>query len=340
MNLRELTEKLGGEAVGEVDRPLIGVGTIEAATSNQITFLANSRYRKMLGRTHAGAVIVGPNDRNSTTLPRIVIANPYAYFARVAQLFSPVPRYAAGVHPSAVIHADVSLAASASVAEFVSIGRGAVIGERVRLGPGTIVGEGARIGDDSFLPARATLYHGCTLGRRCIVHAGAVIGADGFGFAQDQGAWIKVPQTGGVVIGDDCEIGANTTIDRGAMENTIIGNGVKLDNQIQIGHNVVIGDHTIIAGCVAIAGSTRIGAQVMIGGASAIVGHIEIADHCVISAMTLVTKSIIKPGTYTAAMPFMPHGEWLKNAVHLRKLDELAEKVKQLQARENKGESS
>jgi UDP-3-O-[3-hydroxymyristoyl] glucosamine N-acyltransferase len=327
MKLHDLVQKLGGEAVGEVALPLAGVATIEAAQPDQITFLANPKYRGKLAQSRAGAVIVAPGDRDATTAPRIVTVNPYAYFARVAQLFNPAPVYPPGVHASSVIHRDAEVAPSASIAEFVSIGARAVIGAAVRIGPGCHVGDGAVIGTGTRLEARVTVYHDCRIGANCIVHSGAVIGADGFGFAQDEGAWVKIPQTGGVTIGDDVEIGANTTIDRGALDDTVIGNGVKLDNQIQIGHNVVVGDHTVIAGCVGVAGSARIGKHCQIGGAARILGHLEIADGCQISVMTLISKSISVPGTYTSVMPFMVHAEWLRNAAHIRHLARMADQL-------------
>ena len=332
MYLRDLQKKLGGEAIGEVNMPLAGVGTIASADVTQITFLANPRYRRELSATKAGAVIVGVGDRDVSPLPRIVAANPYAYFARVAQLFNPPPAFKGGIHPSAIIHSDARISNSAVIAEFVSIGRGADIGEGVSIGAGCVIGEGAVIGAHTRLAARVTLYAGCTIGARGVVHSGVVIGADGFGFAPDfsagNGSWVKIPQTGRVVIGDDCEIGANTTIDRGAIDDTLIGNDVKLDNQIQIGHNCTIGDHTIISGCVGIAGSANIGSRVMIGGAAGILGHLDICDGAIISAMTLVTKSITQPGTYTSSMPLMKHQDWLRNAVHLRRLDVMADAIK------------
>ena len=332
MYLRDLQKKLGGEAVGEVDRPLTGVGTIGSAGPTEITFLANQRYRADLSATRAGAVIVSNTDRDLSMLPRLVVANPYACFARVAQLFNPPPVHARGIHSSAAIHADARIAASASIAEYVSIGRGTVIGEGARIGPGCIIGDDVSVGADTCLAARVTVYAGCRIGARGIVHAGAVIGADGFGFAPDfsegAGGWVKIPQVGCVVIGDDCEIGANTTIDRGAIDDTVIGNDVKIDNQVQVGHNCLIGDHTIISGCVGIAGSSKIGRRVMMGGGAGVIGHLEICDGAVISAMTLVTKSITEPGMYTGSMPLMKHADWLRNAVHLRRLDAMADAIK------------
>ncbi len=338
MFLSDIHQRLGGEVIGDASVALAGVGTLEAADRSQITFLANPRYRKLLATTRAGAVILGANDRDLSGLPRIITANPYAYFARVAQLFSVVPAHPAGIHPMAMVHAGARISPSASVAEFASIGAGANIAEGVRIGPGCVIGEGAAIGPGSTLTARVTVYDRCHIGARNLIHAGVVIGADGFGFAPDfvagTGSWVKIPQTGRVLVGDDCEIGANTTIDRGAIEDTVIGNDVKLDNQIQIGHNCVVGDHTVISGCVGIAGSTRIGKHVMIGGAAGAIGHLEICDGAVISAMTLVTKSITRPGTYTGSMPPMRHEDWLKNAVHLRRLDAMADAIKK------KGEAS
>ena len=332
MFLSDLISRLGGEAIGEVLTPLKGVGTIEGASGNHITFLVNPKYRSALARTMAGAVIVGEKDRDITSKPRIVAANPYAYFARVAQLFSPAVRHPAGIHASAVVDPAATVAASASIAEFVSIGAHAVIGERVHIGAGAVVGEGVTVDDDCVIAARVTIYSNCRIGARGIIHSGVVLGADGFGFAPDfqtdAGGWVKIPQTGRVIIGDDCEIGANTTIDRGAIADTIIGNDVKLDNQIQIGHNCVIGDHTVISGCVGIAGSTTIGRRVMVGGAAGFTGHLQVCDGAVISAMTLVTKSITEPGTYTAVMPLMKHDDWLKNVAHLRRLDALANGMK------------
>lgn len=330
MRLNELIAKFGGEAIGEVEQPLTGVGTLERAGAAEIAFLANPKYRRALDATSAGAVIVSPSEKDATTRPRIVTANPYAYFARVATLFAPQASFPAGAHSSAVIAADARVAATASIAEFVSIGARSVIGEQVRIGPGTVIGDDAVIGDGSVLTARVVVYPKCRIGKRALIHAGVVIGADGFGFARDgakSGQWLKIPQTGIVEVGDDCEIGANTTIDRGAMENTTVGNGVKIDNQVQVGHNSVIGDHTIISGCTGIAGSTTIGKRVMIGGAVSITGHLEICDDAVLSANAFVTKSITEPGMYSAGFPLMPHREWLKNAAQLRHLDQLARKI-------------
>jgi UDP-3-O-[3-hydroxymyristoyl] glucosamine N-acyltransferase len=330
MFLRDFISVLGGEAIGEVDSPLTAVGTLEKASTHQITFLANPKYRRLLDATSAGAVILAPSQKDASTKPRIIAENPYAYFARVAQLFAPRRCHVPGVHASAVISAGASVAASASIAEFVSIGANTIIGEGVRLGPGTVIGDDVHIGASSELTARVVVYSGCRIGARALVHAGVVIGADGFGFANDRGAWIKIPQTGRVLIGDDCEIGANSTIDRGAIEDTVIGDDVKIDNQVQVGHNCRIGDHTIISGCTGIAGSTVIGQRVMIGGAVSITGHLSICDDAVLAATAFVTKSITEPGMYSSGMPLMPQREWLKNAAHIRHLDEMADTLKQV----------
>jgi|KBSSwiStaDraftv2_1062776.scaffolds.fasta_scaffold548893_2 UDP-3-O-[3-hydroxymyristoyl] glucosamine N-acyltransferase len=327
LTLRQIVEQLGGEAVGEVVEPLTGVATLDSAGPRQIAFLANPRYRSRLASTRAGAVILGPGDRDAAAIPRIVADNPYAYYARTVTLFHPEKPAQPGVHPSAQLHADADVSANAEIGPHAVIGPGARIGDGVRIGAGTVVGAGVSIGAGTRLHARVTIYDGCTIGERCVLHSGAVIGADGFGMARSEGRWIKIPQVGAVVIGDDVEVGANTCIDRGALDDTVIEEGVKLDNQIQVGHNCRIGAHTVIAGCTGIAGSVTVGKHCMIGGAVGIVGHTTICDHVSLSAMTLVTKSITRPGTYSSAMPFMPHSEWLRNAVHLRRLDALAARV-------------
>lgn len=332
MFLADIQRRLGGEAIGEVVAPLAGVGTLDGADASRISFLANPRYRRSLSTTRAGAVILGKGDRDATGLPRIIADNPYAYFARLAQLFVVPSASEPGIHPSAVVHDGAKIDATASIGEFTSIGTGAIIGAGARIGPGCTIGAGAEIGAATTLVARVTVYPLCCIGARGLVHAGVVIGADGFGFAPDfvggEGGWVKIPQTGRVIIGDDCEIGANTTIDRGAIDDTIIGNDVKLDNQIQIGHNCTVGDHTVISGCVGIAGSTHIGRHVLIGGAAGAIGHLDICDGATISAMTLVTKSITEPGVYTGSMPPMKHEDWLRNAVHLRRLDAMSAAIK------------
>jgi UDP-3-O-[3-hydroxymyristoyl] glucosamine N-acyltransferase len=330
-SLREIAERFGGEVAGDPATVVKQVATLETATPDTIAFLANDRYLPQLKTTRAGAVILGESARSATHLPRIVSRNPYALFARVSTLFNPQRPPRAGVHSSAVIDESATIAPDAEIGACAVIGRDARIGAGCVIGAGGYVGDGAMVGGESRLYPNVTVYHGCVIGNRVILHSGVVIGADGFGIAMDEKRWIKIPQLGRVVIGDDVEIGANTTVDRGALDDTVIEEGVKLDNQIQVGHNVRIGAHTAIAACVGIAGSARIGRNCMIGGASGIYGHISIADGVTISTYTLITKSITKPGTYTGAYVFEPHRQWARNAVHLRHLAELADRVRALE---------
>ncbi len=337
--LDELVHRLGGELIGDGALTVARVATLDQAGEGDLAFLANRKYLARLAQCRASAVIVAPDARELTALPRIVTADPYVYFARVAQLFNPPVLPAAGVHPAAC--AEAAVPASASVAAGATIAAGASIGENVVIGPGCHIGRNVVIGDDTRLEAGVCVYHDCVLGARCLVHAGVVIGADGFGFARERdGSWVKIPQSGRVVIGDDVEIGANTTIDRGALDDTVIGDGVKLDNQIQIAHNVRIGAHTAVAGCVGIAGSTVIGARCMIGGQAGIIGHLRIVDDVVISAGTLVTKSIHRAGVYTANLPVQPHADWVRNFAHLRHLDALMDRLRALEQRLDKASSA
>jgi UDP-3-O-[3-hydroxymyristoyl] glucosamine N-acyltransferase len=320
LTLRDIVARLGGEALGDAGTQVTGVATLDSAGPGQIAFLANPRYRGRLATTRAAALILGPAERDAVALPRIVTANPYAYYARTVALFNPEPPGTPGIHPFAQVDGSASLDASVEIGAFVVIGPGCVIGRGARIGAHCVLGSGVAIGEDTRLHPRVTVYERCTIGARGIVHSGVVIGADGFGMAREGGRWIKIPQVGGVRIGDDVEIGANTTIDRGALDDTVVGDGVKLDNQIQVGHNCVIGPHTVIAGCTGISGSVTIGRDCMIGGGVGIVGHIAIGDGVVVSGFTFVTKSLPGPGTYTSGMPVMPHAEWLRNASHLRRL--------------------
>ncbi len=332
-SLSELTKVFGGVVEGDPNIRVWKVGTLENASEHDITFLTGSRFLSQLPRTRASAVILSAAHRDATSLPRIVCDNPYAYFARVSTLLNPPSLAAAGVHPAAVVSARAVLGAR------VSVGANAVIADDVRIGDGAVIGaqcfigNGAIIGNETRLSAHVTIYHDCQLGARCIVHSGVVIGADGFGIAPEEGRWVKVPQVGRVIVGDDVEIGANTAIDRGAIDDTIIEDGVKLDNLIQIAHNVHIGAHTAIAACTGIAGSVRIGRRCRIAGAVGIAGHLSIADDVEISAKTLVTKTISEPGTYSGGYPFEANSTWRRNAAQIRHLDALVKKVKQLEKR-------
>lgn len=338
LRLDEIVTRLGGSLEGDGSVVVSQVASLASAGAGQIAFLANPKFRQQLLGTKAAALIVSPQFAADTTLPRIVHRNAYAYYARVVALLNPPAPRPAGVHDSAVVHSAVP--ASACIGENVVIGKDVVIGENVTLYPGCVIGDGVSIGDDTLLYPNVVIYARCVIGKRAVIQAGAVIGGDGFGFAKDGERWIKIPQIGRVVIGDDVEIGANTSIDRGALDDTVIGDGVKLDNQIQIAHNVVIGDHAAMAGCVGIAGSTKIGRRCTVGGAGMIVGHLDLADDVHVSAGTMVTKSLRRPGQYTSIFPLEAHDEWLQNAAQIKRLAKLAERVaeleKKLEQMENK----
>jgi UDP-3-O-[3-hydroxymyristoyl] glucosamine N-acyltransferase len=338
--LRELGAACGALVEGEGATRIRQIGTLHAASAGTISFLANPKYRHLLATTQASAVILAPEDAVHTTLPRLVTEQPYACYARVAGLLNPPRAFAPGVAPDATVGEGARIAASATLSAGVHVGAGSVVGERVVLLPGAVIGERVFLGDDTRVFSNAVVYDDCVIGSRCIIHAGAVIGADGFGMAEDQGVWIKIPQLGRVVLGADVEVGANTTIDRGALDDTVLEDGVKLDNQIQIAHNCRIGAHTAIAGCVGIAGSTRIGRHCKIGGAAMIIGHLAIADEVVISAGSFVSKSITRPGVYTGVYPLAPHEKWLRSAPHIRQLEELADRVRELEKRLKRSEGS
>jgi UDP-3-O-[3-hydroxymyristoyl] glucosamine N-acyltransferase len=317
LRLGSIVEALGGELCGDPQRVIEGLAPLETATPEQLSFLANPKYGQQLAASRAGCVIVAPAMRDAAVARGdcIVADQPYLYYARVTQLWK---RQMAGdtgpaVHPSAVIHAD------------------AVVDPTARIGALCVIERGARIGAATVLKNRVSVGENCVIGERCILHPGVVIGADGFGFAPDGGAWEKIEQLGAVRIGNDVEIGANTCIDRGALQDTVIEDGVKLDNLIQIAHNVHIGKHTAMAGCAAVAGSTTIGAYCTIGGRAGILGHLTIADHVNISATSLVTHSILKPGHYTGIFPIDDNAAWEKNAATLKQLHKLRERIKALE---------
>ncbi len=329
--LRQLAERCGAELSGDGDVLIDRVATLDAADKGAIAFLSNPKYRGRLGSTRASAVIVAPSDASATALPKLIAANPYATYARVAAILHPAHAPTPGVHLGAAIAASAHVSASATIAAQAVIGERATIGERVYIGAGTVIGDDCDVGDDCVLHARVVLYAHTRVGARTIIHSGAVIGADGFGMAEEGGRWLKVPQIGRTLIGDDVEIGANTTIDRGAIGDTVIEDDVKLDNQIQIGHNCHIGAHTAIAGCVGIAGSTTIGRNCKIGGAAMISGHLEIVDGTSVSAGTFVFDSIQLPGVYTGTFPALPHREWQHVAAITRRLRSIAERLRTLE---------
>jgi len=320
-SLGELAVRFGLKLRGEPSLTIRSVATLSRADSGALSFLANSRYRRQLESTRATAVLVAPADEAHCPVAALIDPNPYLAYARIATLLHPDLEAPAGIHPTAVVAGGARVAASASIGPLSVIEDDAEIGERVLVGPGCIVQRGARVGADSKLLSRVSLYAGVTLGQRCVLHAGAVVGADGFGFALNAGAWVKVPQVGSVQVGDDVEIGANTTIDRGAIDDTVVANGVKLDNQIQVGHNVIIGAHTAIAGCTGISGSTVIGQRCMIGGMVGFAGHLTIADDVVVTGCSLVSASIKQAGSYSSGMPAVETRLWRRMVAHLRRLD-------------------
>ena len=323
----ELADRFGLELRGDAGLVIDGVATLARAEPGQLAFLANSRYRGQLGDSRASLVVMRAEDADAAPGAVLIAKDPYTAFAKMAALFERRQAREPGIHPNAVIDPTARIAPGAHVGPFVTVGARSVVGEGSVLGPGCIIGEDCVVGDGCELIARVTLVTRVRLGQRVLVHPGAVIGADGFGLAMDSGHWIKVPQLGGVVIGDDCEIGANTTIDRGALDDTVLEEDVRLDNQIQIGHNVRIGAHTAMAGCSAAAGSARIGRYCLIGGAAGVLGHLEICDRVVVTAMSLVTSSITEPGEYSSGTPLTDNRTWRKNAARFKQLDALARRV-------------
>ena len=330
ITLKALVETLGGELIGD-DLEVNRVASIANAEVGSITFITDTKYRKSLADTKASAVILAEENSAFSTLPRIVTDNPYAYFAKVSALLNPKDDVTKGIHPRAFVGTDSKISASCSIGPNVVIGQNVSLADDVVVGAGCFIGDNVVVGKNTQLQANVTIYADCVIGANCNIAAGAVIGADGFGYANQDGVWVKIPQVGRVVIADNVDIGANTTIDRGALDDTVIEQGVKLDNLIQIGHNCVIGEHTVIAGCVGIAGSAKVGKRCRIGGAAMILGHLEIADDVTVSPGSMITRSLKKADTYTALMPFQTHDEWLKTAASLRHLTELNEKLKRLE---------
>ncbi|HET9679527.1 MAG TPA: UDP-3-O-(3-hydroxymyristoyl)glucosamine N-acyltransferase [Gammaproteobacteria bacterium] len=328
--LTELAAQFGAELRGE-DCLICGVATLSSASQGQIAFLANRKYRQQLQQTQASAVILAAADASQAATPVLISDNPYALYAKVTHLFTSAVNAKPGIDSDAVVAESAQIHVSASIAPGAVIEADVVIGEQAVIGPGCVVRQGVTIGAGTLLTANVTICHDVKIGTDNLVHPGAVVGSDGFGLAPEKGTWIKVAQLGSVRTGKNVEIGANTTIDRGALDDTIIEDGVKLDNQIQIAHNVVIGAHTAIAGCTAIAGSTRIGKHCMIAGGVGIAGHLQICDNVTIQAMTLVSHAITRPGVYAGSLPVDEVGNWRKNSVRYRKLDELARRVAALE---------
>lgn len=334
----ELRARFGGELVGATPGlSLERLAPIETARRGDLSFLAGARHRQAAARTEASLVIVSAAlaDALPAGCARLITPDPYATYAAVTRWLrarrGAGGARSSGVHPSASVDAQAHVDPTAWVGPGCVVEAGCVVGARAWLGPQVILGEGARIGADTRLEAHVVVYHDCEIGERCLIHAGTVVGADGFGFAPEQGRWSKIEQLGRAVIGNDVEIGANCCVDRGAIEDTVIGDGCKLDNLIQVGHNVRIGEHTAIAGCVGIAGSAVIGRHVMIGGGAGILGHLNICDRAVISAMSLVTRSVTEPGLHTGVFPLMPNAQWERAAVALKQLPRWRDRLRQLE---------
>jgi UDP-3-O-[3-hydroxymyristoyl] glucosamine N-acyltransferase len=330
LTLSQLAERLNAELRGDGSVSVSTVASLERAEPGALSFLANPKYRRYLKNTRASAVVLAAGDAEHSPVPVLVTDNPYACYARAACLLHPQDSPRSGIHASAIVDAAAEVDSSAWVGPGTVVAGGARIGPGAQLGPACIVGAGVKIGADSQLVARVTVLAEARIGRRAILHPGVVIGSDGFGLAVQDDAWLKVPQLGSVRIGDDVEIGANTTVDRGTADDTVIEDGVKIDNLVQVAHNVFIGAHTAIAGCVGISGSARIGRHCTLAGGVGVVGHLEIADHVHITGMSMVTRSIAEPGTYSAGTPLMENRSWRRNAVRMKQLDSLARRVSRL----------
>ncbi|SDS45347.1 UDP-3-O-(3-hydroxymyristoyl)glucosamine N-acyltransferase [Pseudomonas granadensis] len=333
IKLGQLAEFLGATLRGDPEKQITGLATLQEAGPAQLSFLANPQYRKYLAGSQAAALLLKEADAEGYAGNALVVPDPYLAYARLSHLFDPKPKAPAGIHPSAVIAADAVVDPTASIGPFVVIEAGARIGAQVTLGAHCVIGARSEIGDGGWLAPRVTLYHDVHIGKRVVIQSGAVLGGEGFGFANENGIWQKIAQIGGVTIGDDVEIGVNTAIDRGALADTVIGNGVKLDNQIQIAHNVQVGDHTAMAACVGISGSTKIGKHCMLAGGVGLVGHIDICDNVFLTGMTMVTHSITEPGAYSSGTAMQPAAEWRKSAARIRQLDDIARRLKQLEKR-------
>jgi len=331
VRLAELAVRFGCSLRGDPDARVERVASLQEAGPGSIAFLANPRYRRYLPDTRATAVVLEPALAGECPVAALATPNPYATYARIAQLLHPEPAFEPGCHPSAIVEPGASVDATAWVGAHAYVARGAEIGPGAFVGPGSIVLSGARVGRSSRLVARVTICEGVRIGERCILHPGSVVGGEGFGHAPDGGVYVKVPQIGAVAIGNDVEVGANSTIDRGAIGDTVIGDGVKIDNQVQIGHNVRIGEHTVIAGCVGISGSAVIGRRCMLGGMVGVVGHLEICDDVLVTGRTMISSSIRQPGIYSSALAADEAKRFRRNAARFQKLDELAKRVRRLE---------
>lgn len=335
ISLGKLAKSIGAELhlAGDdtQDTVIVNLSSLEKAGDNQVSFLSNSKYRNLLKNTRAQAVILHPDELDHCSCSALVMKNPYVGFAKVAQLLDTTPFIADEISPHAVIDKTVVMGKGVKVGANAVVESGVILGDNVQIGPGCFVGKSAQLGANTKLWANVSIYHNVIMGKDCLVQANTVIGSDGFGYANDQGKWIKIPQLGTVIIGDRVEIGASTTIDRGALDNTVLADGVIIDNQCQIAHNVEIGENTAMAACSVIAGSTVIGKNCSIAGLVGINGHISVCDNVVFTGMSMVTKSISEPGVYSSGMPASANKEWRKNMVALRNITDLTQRVKSLE---------
>lgn len=326
----QIAQSIGADLLGP-DCPLARVAELDDADAGSLSFMAVAKFRERLRGTKAGAVIVNAANADQAPCTRLVVENPYLAFAHAVELLHPRPRAVAGIHVSAVVDGSARIDSTASIGPLCVIESGVVIGPGVELGPGCIVRAGTRIGADSRLVARVTICEGTLIGERALLHPGAVIGREGFGFAKDGDRWVRIQQLGRVRLGNDVEVGANSAVDRGAIGDTVIGDGVKIDNLIQIGHNVSIGENTAMAACSGISGSTRIGRNCTIAGAVGMAGHLTIGDDVHFTGMAMVTRSVTEAGVYSSGIPAMPSSDWRRNVSRFRHLDELTKRVKRLE---------
>ncbi|BFO11540.1 UDP-3-O-(3-hydroxymyristoyl)glucosamine N-acyltransferase [Serratia rubidaea] len=340
IRLADLAQQLDAQLHGDGDLVITGIASMHSAQTGQITFLSNSRYQQQLSSCQASAVVLTEADLPHCRSAALVVKNPYLTYARMAQLMDTTPAPAQDIAPSAVISPEAQLGQNVAVGANAVIESGAVLGNNVVIGPGCFIGKNARLGAGTRLWANVTVYHEVEIGQGCLIQSGTVIGADGFGYANERGNWVKIPQLGTVIIGDRVEIGACTTIDRGALDNTLIGNGVIIDNQCQIAHNVVIGENTAVAGGVIMAGSLKIGRYCQIGGASVINGHMEIADQVVVTGMGMVMRPITEPGVYSSGIPLQPNKAWRKTAALVMNIDEISKRLKAVERKVGKDDDS
>lgn len=331
LTLADIASQVGASLWGDGTLEIHGLGTLRNAEPGQLSFLANSRYRQQLANTRASAVILTAADAAMCPTAALVCENPLLTYARAATLFAAPAMPCQGIHSTALVSGEVTVSPDAWIGPYSVVESGAVIGSGAYIGPHCVIGAEVQVGAGCYLHAHVTLCHGVRLGQRVIIHPGAVVGSDGFGFARDQQTWVKIPQLGSVQVGDDVEIGANTTIDRGALDDTVIEEGVKLDNQVQVAHNVYIGAHTAVAGCVGIAGSARIGRHCNLAGGVGIAGHLQLADHVTVTGMSLVSRSLTQADTYSSGLPVQPNRLWNRIGARLRQLDGLARRLAQLE---------